>query len=79
MLRLSSQQKGSGKQMHERLMLWTVKFNRLLEGDKGLPQQRSMSFVFDYFVRREVAKKLAEELEAEGDEQVFKVPFTVRG
>ena len=37
-----------------------------------------MSFVFDYFVRREVSKKLAEELEAEGDEQVFKVPFNVR-
>ena len=38
MLKLSSLQKGSGKEMHERLMLWAVKFNRLQKGADDLPQ-----------------------------------------
>ena len=38
MLKLSSQQKGSGKELHEMLMLWAVKFNRLQKGTEDLPQ-----------------------------------------
>ena len=78
MLRNTSQQKGGVKALHEKAMLWAVKFNRLQEQECGDASQRSLSYIFDYFVRREVTKKLAEERLAAGDEQVFTVPFAVR-
>ena len=78
MLRNTSQQKGAARELHERAMLWAVKFSRLENTRNEDASQKSLSHIFDYFVRREVAKKLAEERLAEGDEQVFKVPFSVK-
>jgi hypothetical protein len=40
--------------------------------------QKGLSYVFEFFVRREVAKKMAEERAQLEDEVVFKVPFNVK-
>ena len=67
----------------EKSMLWITKCHRILKRDQSddlrdFVNQKSISHVFEYFVRREAALKMAEERMANGDEQVFEVPFTVR-
>ena len=64
------------KELNEKTLLWSLKLCRLRAS--GANQQRALSHIFDYFVRREVAKKLAEERAANSDGQTFEVPFAVR-
>lgn len=57
--------------------MWGLKLSRLQPGQEN--KQRSLSLIFDYFIRREVAKKLAEERAAnELKEQVYEVPFKMK-
>ena len=75
------------KNLNEKSLLWAIKLCRLTNGktsevSSSEPNnQRSLSLIFDYFVRREVAKRLAAERAERGEadgEQVFHVPFKVR-
>jgi hypothetical protein len=57
------------KAMYEQQLLWRTKLTRMGQGTHSL--------AFEYFVRREVMRKMKEE-EKDPDEQVFFVPFTVK-
>jgi len=59
------------KVLYERQLLWSVKVARTGQN------QQAMGPAFDYFVRREVTRKMKEE-EKDPDEQIFFVPFTIK-
>jgi len=65
-----------GKELNEKALLWALKLIKI-EG-RELKEQRVLSHIFEYFVRREVAKRLAEERQENSGEQVFEVPFRMQ-
>lgn len=73
---LSAQSKlakqSKNKALYERQLLWSVKLTRLSQ----VSEQSVVSQAFDYFVRREIMRKMKEE-ERDPDEQVFEVPFKI--
>lgn len=73
----TAQRQQKNKELNERVLLWGLKLSRLQPGQES--KQRSLSLIFDYFIRREVAKKLAEERAAnELGEQVYEIPFKLK-
>lgn len=65
------------KELNEKTLLWALKLCKLQGREEN--EQRAISHIFDYFVRREVARKMAEErAAAEIKEKTFEVPFKVR-
>lgn len=57
------------KTLYERMLFWSVKTRR--------GSGKSVATAFEYFVRREVMRRMKEE-EKDPDEQVFFVPFHIK-